>query len=334
MKKVILICIIWFSIINTQAQNKTVYGFATNNEFQENEKRIKFNNGTLKICTSSQMNIQGYNGDEVIIRSLTDNSYRRLYTNASNNSGKTYNLGTFKISGDADSTKTNKFRYFINSNNQRQLEQGLKPLGNKSTNPADNLYLDIEEKPGELVIKDYAPDNLNSSQLFFRPNNKYELLIPNNIKLSFNVENCQQQKTNEGTFIVNFPGSSSSYELKDFAGDVEISTSYKSVDLKDVTGSVLVNTIGGNIKVVFDNTAPKKLYSLISKDGYIDIAIPENSSLDIEATGNRILSDLDFKINKDEIVDGLKTMKLQLNKGNIKMKINSGSSSVYLRKSN
>ena len=331
MKKII-ISIIWFGIINIQAQNKTtVY-----ESIEDNEKRIKFNSGTLKICTSSQMSIQGYDGDEVVIRSLT-NKKQRIYTSALRLSDKAQVLnGTLKTLGETDSTKTNTYtyRYFNNSRDQKKLEQGLKPLGNKSTNPADNLYLDIEEKPGELIIKDYVPDNLTNSQIYFRPNSKYELLIPNSIKLSFNVENCQQQKTNVGTFVLTNSINSNSYEIKDFKGDVEISTSYKSVDLKDVTGSVLVNTIGGNIKAVFNNTTPQKLYSLISKDGYIDIAIPDNSNLDIDAAGDRILSDLDFKISKDELVDGLKTMKLQLNNGSVKMKINSGSSSVYLRKSN
>ena len=34
------------------------------------EKKIKFYKGTLKICSSKNFQIEGYDGDEVIIKSL------------------------------------------------------------------------------------------------------------------------------------------------------------------------------------------------------------------------------------------------------------------------
>ena len=36
------------------------------------EKKIKFSKGTLKICSSKNFKIEGYNGSEVIIKSLHD----------------------------------------------------------------------------------------------------------------------------------------------------------------------------------------------------------------------------------------------------------------------
>ena len=42
---------------------------------QEKEKRIKFNKGTLKICSNSHMTIKGYDGDEVIITSLNESIF-------------------------------------------------------------------------------------------------------------------------------------------------------------------------------------------------------------------------------------------------------------------
>ncbi|AXT21005.1 hypothetical protein D7030_00090 [Flavobacteriaceae bacterium AU392] len=303
------------------------------------EKRIKFNNGTLKICTSSNMKISGYDGDEVIIKSVTNNNYRVLYNNAAfpqkRRSISATGTATFDRK-DKDSVLVNNFRYFVNSNDQKKREKGLKPLGNKSTNPADNLYLDINESPGELVIKDFVHSSGNNNTTVsgrvttFYHYDKYELLVPNSIKLLWNVENCQ--KTKAKAFVVR--SSSNPWQLSDFSGEVEISSSYSGITLTDVTGPTLVNTIGGNIKVIFDKKTPNKLYSLISKDGYIDVELPSNSNLNIDATGDRILSDLDFKISKDEIVDGLKNMKLQLNNGNVKMKLNSGSGSIYLRKGN
>ena len=313
---------------------------------QNKEKRIKFNKGVLKICTSSHMNIKGYDGDEIIIKNLSDNNYRVLYNN------RAFNLKTdtvrslnnnVTVAGNIklvnDTVFKNAYTYYAFGKNRKDLEKGLKPLGNKSTNPADNLYLDITEKPGELIIKDfvYKNDNENKATIkgrltTFYHYDKYEILIPNSIKLLWNVENCQKTKTSTDVFFVR--SSNNPWELSDFKGEVEISSSYSGVTLTDVTGPVLVNTIGGNIKVAFNKTTPKNLYSLISRDGYINVELPSNSSLNIDAKGDRILSDLDFKINEDDIVDGQKKMQLQLNSGNTKMRLNSGSGSIYLRKVN
>lgn len=301
------------------------------------EKRIAFNKGVIKICTSSKMAISGYNGDEVIIRQLNSGNHtvlRNILGSAKLKGGK--NQDGFLVKGNKSSYKASKELYgqaiaTVQSYRDRaRLEEGLRPLGNKSTDPADNLYLDIEEKNGELIIKDYKPTNLEASQIFFRPNTDYELLIPNTTKLLFNVENCQKQKTNQGAFVIN--SSIDPWTLSNFKGEAEISTYYKNVSLTDVTGPVLVNTIGGNINVVFDKETPKKLYSLISNDGYINVELPESADISVSAIGNKILSNIDFKVLNETIINGTKGMDLQLNSGKTKMKLDASSGSVYLRK--
>ena len=312
---------------------------------QDNEKRIKFNNGILKICSNSQMTIKGYDGDEVIIKSLNDKSGYSYFYDFKNNT----KLRTKK----SDSLLVRAYSVFSGKDNEKELEKGLKPLGNKSTNPEDNLYLDITENSGELIIRDYGYNRSNKenkvngyvfyakgqngkpkkntstgfSNVFYT-NNKYEILIPNSIKLSWNAENCT--KKNSNTFFLRT--TSQPWELSDFKGEVEISTSYKSINLNNVNGPVIANTIGGNITVVFDDEAPKKLYSLVSNDGYIDVTIPDDADINIDAIGDRILSNVDFNILSETITDGAKSMKLQLNSGKTKMKLDAGSGSVYLRK--
>lgn len=295
------------------------------------EKRISFKKGTLKICTSSQMKISGYDGNEVIIKSL-NNNIRTLYgvLRDKNKKGSItgYNVrskfnDTIKGRVVKDSILTYRLRSIRNHVNERELEKGLSPLGTKSTNPADNLFLDIEQKSGELIIKDYESDKKN----IIRVNNQYELLIPNTIKLEWNTGNCEKTKTN--TFFI----TSKPWELSNFKGEVEISSSYGSIALTDVSGPVLANTVGGNIKVVFDKVTPKSLYSLISSDGHIDIQLPKNASLNINASGSRILSDLDFKVITENLIgNNTKVMNLELNGGSTKMKLNAGYGNVYLRK--
>jgi len=291
------------------------------------EKKIKFNKGVLKICTSSKMKISGYDGDEVIIKSLNNNA-KFLYAYKSKKKKNTtrfkYILDSVRV-GDTTLVNRSKFRVLQNFSGEKDLEKGLKPLGTKSTNPADNLYLDIEQKPGELIIKDYSSEQKNN---VFYVSHTYELLIPNTIKLLWNTDNCK--KTTANTY---FTISSKPWELSNFKGEVEISSSYGSINLTDVSGPVLANTVAGNIKVVFDKTTPKKLYSLISSDGHIDVHLPSNSSVKIDASGSRILSDLNFKVLTENLVEGnTKIMNLELNGGKTKMKLNAGYGNIYLRK--
>jgi hypothetical protein len=207
-------------------------------------------------------------------------------------------------------------------------------LGNKSANPADNLYLDITENAGELIIRDYKTSNSGQNKYPVATtipayNHKYELLVPNSVKLLWNTENCT--KKNSNTFYIR--SNSAPWELSNFKGEAEISTSYNSINLVNVSGPVIANSIGGNIKVVFDKTSPSELYSLVTNDGYIDVTLPENANLKVDASGYRILSNIDFKIITETLTDTQKNMQLKLNSGRTKMKIDAGSGSVYLRKS-
>ena len=309
------ILLLFLSVININAQD---------------EKKIKFDKGVLKICSSSNMKITGYDGNEVIIKS-SNGKAKVLYGVLDRKEGRNYKVwGTNRdslrfIRKDTIQLKSKIFKLLSDKNKEKELEKGLKPLGTKSTNPADNLYLDIEQKPGELIIKNYVP---NKGQVLYHiPNSSYELLIPNTIKLEWNTENCK--KTNANTFFLN----SKPWELSNFKGEVEISSSYGSIQLTDVSGPVLANTVGGNIKVIFDKTTPKKLYSLISNDGHIDIQLPKNSSVKIDASGSSVLSDIDFKIITENLVEGnTKVMNIELNGGKTKMKLNAGVGNIYLRK--
>lgn len=315
---------------------------------QEKEKRIKFNKGILKICSNSQMTIKGYDGDEVIIKSLNESRFSYYY-----DFGDKDDKLLDSLEESAETSLTKGYYLLSSKYEDSELEKGLKPLGNKSSSPADNLYLDITEKPGELIIKDYkyrqsgnnkltgyvskssGSTKKNSNQNVVTGfanlasiNNKYEILIPNSIKLSWNVEDCS--KKNSNTFFIRT--NSTPWELNDFKGEVEISSSYSSISLTNVSGPVIANTIGGNITVVFDAITPTNLYSLVSNDGYIDVSLPNNSDVKVDVNGKRVLSDIDFKIIDESLVDGIKEMKLQLNSGKTKMKLDAGSGNIYLRK--
>ncbi len=290
---------------------------------QDKEKRIKFSSGTLNLCTQANLKIKGYDGDEVIIKSLNKNT-RFVY----NLDDLTYQLEKDVLILDSIVGSSN-IHYMTFSGKEKDLEKGLKPLGNEPKSPADNLYLDITENPGELIIRDYQSEAGFDFMDAWAFDKKYEIMIPNSVKLLWNTDDCS--KTNSNTFFVS-SGSQPS-EISDFKGEVEISLSYGSISLTDVSGPVIANTIGGNIQVEFKKTTPSKLYSLITENGYINMELPEEANLTIDATGKRIMSDLDFKVLKEENepFSKHKKMSLKLNSGSVKMKLDAGSGSIYLR---
>jgi len=295
---------------------------------QDNEKRIPFKSGNLKLCTQANLKIKGYNGDEVIIKSL--NKKTRYVYNIEDLDDLTEDLE--ELTQDIqvfESDEISTYRYLTFSGEEKKLEKGLEPLGEQEKDPADDLYLDITENPGELIIRDYQSE---SEMDFFNAwafNNEYEIMVPNTVKILWNTDDCS--KKNSNTLFVS-SGSEPS-ELSNFSGEAEISFSYGSISLTDVTGPVIANTIGGNINVVFDKTIPTKLYSLISENGYINIELPKESGVTIDASGSQILSDLDFEIISEETerFDNSKKMNLKLNDGKVKMKLDSGFGKIYLR---
>ena len=93
-----------------------------------------------------------------------------------------------------------------------------------------------------------------------------------------------------------------------------------------------INTIGGNITIEFDKKTPQKLYSIYSNNGFIDVTLPSSSDVLVDGEGNAIYSDIDFKVLEEKDDLGRQQMRLKLKNGSVKMKLNAGLGSIYLRK--
>jgi len=103
-----------------------------------------------------------------------------------------------------------------------------------------------------LVFKDAA-----SGQFVMLNNERYLIKIPNSIKLNWDTSNCKSDNSKYAVFYSNKASS-----LSNFNGEVELTTSLNNFKLTDVTGPVSINSIGGNVTVVFDKKAPLKLYAV------------------------------------------------------------------------
>tara|TARA_R110002073_G_scaffold8207_1_gene45692 strand:- start:132337 stop:133314 length:978 start_codon:yes stop_codon:yes gene_type:complete len=320
--KIIVAAVLFIALQNVNAQ----------------EKKIKFNKGTLKICSSKNFQITGYDGDEVVIKSL--HSKRGNYSNSVYTVASKLALveGTVNRSksknGVTVSSSNNKNQNFVYFANDGKRKKGLKKLGKKNENSDLGIYFTIEEKNGELIFRDHVE---KGSFVMHNSNESYEIKIPNSIKLDWTTgkcENVEKEDDKENNIVlgqIRFYNSKAS-SLSNFNGEVEISTSLSNMKLTDVSGPVSINSLGGNVTIEFDKKKPLKLYSIYTNNGFIDIEIPNSSSILVDAQGRSIYSDIDFSILNEVETDKSQEMKLKLNSGKVRMKLDAGHGNIYLRK--
>ncbi|WP_435414779.1 hypothetical protein [Polaribacter aestuariivivens] len=321
------------------------------------EKKIKFNKGTLKICSSKSFIIEGYDGDEVIIESLhqkRENNFKAFVSGKINDKSKKDSLKSNHLNGRVYSFKGASGNYLKRKNRENwkvtstavsgvysendttvrpktvffkmhdtKRKDGLKKLGKKNENSELAIYFIIEQNGDELLFK----DDTESRFIMTSNREQYKIKIPNSIRLNWSTK-CSTEKKDRNYFFFNSEKSS----LSNFEGEAAISTSIHNINLKDVSGPVTINTIGGNVTIEFDKKTPKKLYSVYSNNGFIDITLPTEASLNVDAIASDIFSDINFKIMDEKETEGLQKMKLKLNSGKTLMKLNAGLGNIYLRK--
>ena len=123
------------------------------------EKKIEFNKGILEIRSSKNFTIKGYDGKEVVIKSLHE---KRSYTTASfsNSNGRNISRssnrniqGIARSNSNSQNSKTIKndsiARVYSNvffTSQDKNRKEGLKKLGRKQQNQEYGIYFTIEQK--------------------------------------------------------------------------------------------------------------------------------------------------------------------------------------------
>lgn len=300
------------------------------------EKKIKFDKGVLRICSAKNFEIKGYDGNEVIIKSLHEKRESGTFYSTATVAGargESKDTGSGKLSSTTEPTVATGY-YFRGDDKKK----GLKKLGKNAENEDLGIYFLIEVKDGELIFKDEAP---KQGTFTLWGGERYEVQVPNSVKIQWTTGSCEPVASTETSGTAKAPKAVMFYDsnpssISDFEGELEISSTLNNFKLKDVVGPVTINTIGGNVTVEFDKKTPTKLYSIYSNNGFIDMQIPEQSSLAMDVIGKSVYSDLDFDVlSENEVNDfgHVKTaMKLKLGKGKVKMMLDAGYGSIYLRK--
>jgi hypothetical protein len=125
-------------------------------------------------------------------------------------------------------------------------------------------------------------------------------------------------------------------EIKNFEGEIEVSTVHNGVVLTNTSGPMSVKTVHGDIDASL-GTALKSPISIESVHGHLDVAMPvtTKATMKISTTWGEILVDPDFKFEIEKSGDLVKydnKLSGKLNGGGLEIELGSTHNNVYLRK--
>lgn len=147
----------------------------------------------------------------------------------------------------------------------------------------------------------------------------YTIKVPNNLKLSINSK-C---------------GQSGDIHVSNMSSELDI-TNCQGINLSNVSGPVVLNSISGEIKVVFTQINKDKPINIANISGDIDVTILAATPMSLEMSNisGNMYSDFDLPSpGKDDMRRvGGGDIKASINGGGVSVKLHNISGNIYLRK--
>lgn len=185
--------------------------------------------------------------------------------------------------------------------------KGLKavyPGGDDNT----GIGLNVNKDGGHIVVHCVLP---------FTRDAHYKIKVPSNLRLKIN-RGCER---------------SAEVIISNMTNEVDV-TNCQGIQLKNVTGPLILSTISGDIKVAFTQVAKDKPISIASISGEVDVTLPASAPINLEMStiSGGMYTDFDLKSDKDMKKVGGGNIKATLNGGGVDFKITNISGNIYLRK--
>ena len=186
--------------------------------------------------------------------------------------------------------------------------KGLKPIY-PGGNDNSGIGLSVEKTGNTVSVTCILPITRRAD---------YKVRVPDNLSLEIE-SGCER---------------SSDISVENMKNEIEIQNCH-GIDLKNVTGPLVLSTISGNIDITFAGTVMDKPLSINAISGEIDITLPAktSASLELRTIGGSFYSNFDFTQSKDNMKRiGGSEITYELNGGGPKISISTVSGNVYLRK--
>jgi len=199
--------------------------------------------------------------------------------------------------------------------------EGLKLLGAAEDNT--DLGVNVSEENGIVSIQGATRQVRDY---------KYKILIPAGMAVNLDY---------------NSPFAKNDIAVDSFTGSLEIKALNASVKITKSSGPFTINTISGNLEVVFDKLNQSEPTSLATINGYIDVTLPasDKANFEINTINGNVYNNLDVKAavkekdkDKDRRMYGMEPIRMQggnsyaLNGGGQKVFLKTISGNIYLRK--
>ncbi len=188
--------------------------------------------------------------------------------------------------------------------------KGLKAIYPGGTDNT-GIGLDMQKDGNQVTLTCLLP---------FTRGGEYKIKVPDNIALEIQ-SGCERSNK------ISVSGTKNEIDIKNC----------HDIDLKNVSGPLVLSTISGNIDITFGTINTDKPFSVNSISGDIDITLPVKTatSLEMRTLNGGLYSDFDFNdTQKDLKRVGGNTMNYPLNGGGFNFRIVSVSGNIYLRKGN
>jgi lia operon protein LiaG len=188
--------------------------------------------------------------------------------------------------------------------------KGLKPVFPAGTDNT-GIGLDVQKIDNLITITCLLP---------FTRGGEYKIKVPENLAIEI-TSGCER---NNAISIINMKN------------EIDIKSCH-NIDLKNVTGPLVLSTISGDINITYSSINSSKSSSINSISGEIDITLPVKTSTDLElrTVSGAFYSDFDFSESQKNLRKvGGNEINYSLNGGGFKFAIGSVSGNIYLRKGN
>jgi hypothetical protein len=191
--------------------------------------------------------------------------------------------------------------------------KGLKPMYNNATDNT-GIGLDIQEAGGVMTIRKATSQKM-----------AYKLTVPAGADITIKEDGW------DGKII----------KIKDISGEIEVELTNSSIELENVTGPVVGNTLNGNFDIKFTKMNTQKPTDISTINGHIDISMPVDTkaNLDITTMNGESFTDFDIKEEQEDNgrSNGLKELSGgdvtgTINGGGVAISLNSINGNIYLRK--
>lgn len=187
--------------------------------------------------------------------------------------------------------------------------KGLKPIYGGGGTDNTGIGLDMEKNGNKISFHCLLPMGRSAD---------YHIKVPDNLVVKIH-RSCE--KGGETT-------------LQNFKNEIDFD-GCNDIKMKNVTGPLVVSTIGGEVNVVLTDISKDRPTSLSSIGGEVDVTLPAKAAVDLELStmNGGMYSDFDFPSDgKDMRKVGGGSVHAKLNGGGPDLKINTISGNIYLRK--